>query len=152
MSSLLFEMSLPVAATNKRLQGILKLRDDNGGLINTYQATSATVGKQYWKSWNFSKHLIPPGDKYTVDLEPSRSSLDGIKGSFYAINPYSVPTDGDTRAAFGIHNDANRAYAWGSWGCIVPITERGWAAYERDIADLIGEGSTLPLEVKYVLI
>jgi hypothetical protein len=129
----IFHMGVPIAACEDELEGILKLLNPDGTTANEYRATSSRKWKQFWGSWRSTGGLLPPNEPYSIDVVPSQSNLDGIRGDFHAINPYEVKTIGDTRAAFGLHNDANREYAWGSMGCIVPITAKGWDAIRRDL-------------------
>jgi hypothetical protein len=148
-----FTMGLPAEATGVYQEGILKLLNADRTVANEYRGSSSRPWHQYWASWRKTGGVLPPSEPYTVDLLPSQSNLDGIRGDFYAINPYEVKTIGDTRAAFGLHNDANRDSALGSMGCLVPLTERGWAAIRRDLRAIQkkfgGDLEAIALEVSY---
>jgi hypothetical protein len=114
------------------IMGTLSLLKD-GADINQYKATSSLPGRQYWGSWERKGGLIPPRgtDGYQVETSPLwMPDIKGVEGSFYQISPFEVPTDGATRGDFGIHFDANQP---GSLGCVVPVTQRGWDAFRRDM-------------------
>lgn len=130
-------------------------RLQDGEVVNAYQATSSVAGKQFDGSWNSRGGLIPPDEKflngelYEVATTPLwMPRVRGVEGSFYQIFPYSVETDGDTRADFGIHFDANVP---GSMGCIVLPTQRGWDAFRRDMQQIANSGvKRVDLDIVYL--
>jgi hypothetical protein len=144
------KFTLTPTETVATLIGLLELWEGVEQL-NAYRASSSRSGMQYWGSWRERGGLLPPNEPYTVATVPEMSDNPGIQGEFYRISPYEIPTIGVTRAAFGIHKDANAATSPGTLGCIFPVTERGWAAIKRDFRTLAKRGiSSIPLEVLYL--
>lgn len=138
--------TLSPAQQDSLVIGLLELLKD-GVPINSFQATSSLPGRQYAGSWTRLGGLLPPGDSYTVDIEPLwMPNIRGVEGSFYRILPFEVPTKGATRGDFGVHFDANQP---GSLGCIVLVTQKGWDAFRREMKKL-GEVDRIPLVVKYL--
>jgi hypothetical protein len=147
-----FQMAIPSNSQPDLIEGLVTLvAADGKTVLNKYRATSSRAWHQYWGSWRNSGGLIPPDESYTVATTAIQlPDVDGVRGSFFPISPYSIQTINDLRADFGMHNDPNRAYAPGSLGCIVMMTENGWAAYKRDVAKIADAGfKAINLRVKY---
>jgi hypothetical protein len=142
---------LTTARTNRIIVGLLELLCD-GVQINSYRASSSYAGKQYWGSWREKGGLIPRDEPWIVHLEPlDRSYNPAIGKTAYKITPFEVETIGATRGDFMFHDDANRATAPGTLGCIFPISQAGWAAIQRDFAMIKAKGiDTIPLDVEYL--
>jgi hypothetical protein len=147
MQSPNLKFSMALKHSNSLLVGILSLCDDDL-IINAYKATSSYPGKQYPKSWREKGGVIPPDEPYRVAVVPLfLPNVRGVEGNFYVISPYETRTLGDTRGDFGIHLDAN---APGSLGCVVPVTKKGWNAFQLDMSQLAKNGlESIPLSVKY---
>ncbi len=128
------------------LIGNLQLSYDDK-IINDYQATSSLPGRQYWGSWESKGGLIPPVRDLKVDTTPLwMPDIKGVEGSFYAISPFEIQTDGSTRGDFGIHFDANQP---GSLGCPVLKNQRGWDAFRRDLEPIAKLIKSIPLVIDY---
>jgi hypothetical protein len=143
------KFTLDTAQADELIDGVLEFYK-NGEVFNSYRATSSLAGRQADGSWKNRGGLIPPSNtldkEYLVTVEPIyMPNVKGVSGNFYCITPYSVKTKGATRGDFGIHFDANVP---GSMGCVVLRTERGWEAFERDIANT--GLSQIPLVVEYI--
>lgn len=148
-----FKFTLDTDRTTDLIEGILRLYK-NGVVINEYRATSSTRANQKDGSWLKRHGLIPPskdlkGKGYQVDTKPIyMPNTPGIRGNFYCITPFAVPTDGDDRGDFGFHRDIGED---GSWGCVVLMTARGWEALQRDIGNIAIAGlKQVPLVVEYI--
>jgi hypothetical protein len=138
--------TLTPAQQDSLIIGLLELLK-GGVTINSFQASSSLPDRQYDGSWTRLGGLLPPGDSYTVDVDPLwMPNIRGVEGSFYRICPFEVPTKGATRGDFGVHFDANQP---GSLGCIVLVTQKGWDAFRREMKKL-GQVDRLPLVVKYL--
>jgi hypothetical protein len=128
----------------------------DGIAYNTITATSSLPGRQYKGAWNRRGGLIPPTSMVvaktkaglTVKTTPIyMPNVTGVSGNFYQIFPFEMETDGDVRGDWGIHFDANVP---GSMGCIVAVTDKGWAATQREFKILAGLGiRSVELIVEY---
>jgi hypothetical protein len=141
------KFSMALSQSRQLLTGTLTLSDGDT-IVNAYSATSSYPGKQYPRSWREKGGVIPPNEPYQVAVVPLfMPNVRGVEGNFYVISPYETETVGDTRGDFGIHRDAN---APGSLGCVVMTTEKGWAAFQRDMNNLAKDGvRSIPLSVTY---
>jgi hypothetical protein len=143
--SLVFTMTL--ARSSGLILGQLALFEDDRRR-NLFSATSGYPGKQYPFSWREKGGVIPPKEAYQVATNPlPMPNVRGVEGAFFAITPFTIQTMGDERGDFGVHADKN---APGSLGCPVLQTDRGWAAFQREMAALTVAGvKSLPLSVIY---
>jgi hypothetical protein len=153
----IYQIKFSMAA--KRSSDLLEGKLDfvyGGKIYNTIRCTSSLPGRQYEGAWNKRGGLIPPssmaiartGSGYRVKTTPIyMPNTIGVSGNFYPIVPFEFETDGDTRGDWGIHNDANVP---GSMGCIVALSENGWAAIQREFKKLEGIGiRSVELIVEY---
>jgi hypothetical protein len=147
MNSYSLHLQMQLKESQLLLSGLLELHCE-GKKVNAYKATSSLAGRQYPGSWELKGGPIPPGNKYTVKLNPLwMPNVRGVEGSFYEIAPFEVPTNGATRGDFGVHFDANVP---GSLGCVVLSTQTGWDAFRRDAKMITTKGATsVPLAVVY---
>jgi hypothetical protein len=143
------------AKSSNLIYGILEFIRD-GIVYNDIQATSSLPGRQYSGSWNQTGGLIPPtkmcmektGSGFSAKTTPIyMPNVQGVSGNFFPISPFEMETDGNTRGDWGIHRDANVP---GSMGCIVPRTDKGWEAIQREFKILAGIGiRSVELIVEY---
>jgi hypothetical protein len=141
--------------SSQLLEGRLLLIDtDSTEIKNTYIATSGSIGNQSSSSVDDrGRGPIPPVnaigiDHYTVATAPlNMTSVKGVEGNFYKIDPHFVQIEGVQRGDFGIHRDANVP---GSAGCVVLRTPTGWQGFEADMKTLATAGiKQVPLLVSY---
>lgn len=152
--SLAFEMALPKGSCNRFIKGKLLLKDytDSAGI--KLESSSGSISHQYWGSWTKKgKGELPPNSamklpNYTVSTQKLwLPHVRGIEGSFYAISPFQVRTNGVYRGDFGIHFDAN---VRGSAGCIVVPGQDHWDCWRDKIEYWRSEGfKEIPLTVSY---
>lgn len=147
------KFTMRLAKQRKLLVGTLELRKGTES-VNLYQATSSLPGSQFYGSWRQKGGLIPPSSAlpppspYTVTLLPiAMPNLRGVRGGFYQILPFEQKQGAVIRGDFGIHRDAD---ADGTLGCIGLRTQRGYMAFNRDMAKIRREGiERLFLDVSY---
>lgn len=122
---------------------------NNGSLIDTYIATSGLSNNQN-DFITRGSNPIPPSNRISqkyrlVTIPVSLPNVKGVEGNFYPILPFTITLpDGNTRADFGIHFDANVV---GSSGCIVIKNKSAWNSFE-DSMKTIGQ-TEIPLIVSY---
>lgn len=156
MTSLVFRMDLPSSPISSLVPGKLLVFNDEGSLIDTYNATSGCIGCQHKNAQRLTgRGPLPECRKvgiarYTVPTTGGYRSKPGIKGNFYHITPDPVNIQGVNRGQFGIHKDANFRTSPGSAGCVV-MSNKEFARFEnlmrniRDTKNLF----RLPLVVEY---
>lgn len=141
--------------SNSLIEGrLLLLETQSAKIVDEFRATS---GSPRWQEADevsaIGRGSIPKNsdvgiDHYTVRTKPlDLSSVKGVEGAFYKIDPHQVQINGVARGDFGIHRDANVP---GSAGCVVLTSQTGWQAFQRYMNELASAGiKQIPLLVSY---
>ncbi len=145
---LTFLMDIPNEPTATMLYGSLTLKDEGRNVV--FMATSGLPRFQYHYGWKIPRRgIAPPRTDFTVSTQKLwLPHVKGVEGSFYAIAPFSVTTDGVARGDLGIHFDANVP---GSAGCVVIKQQDHWDMFRKIMEEYNSlRIKVVPLEVKYI--